>query len=349
MKRRIEIGGLLVALVLATTSASRAQPSTEEPASVIVFPKVIADGSRDTFVQITNTSNNLVNAVCFYVNAQLLLPEMPPGPANPRIWQQIDFSIVLTARQPTNWIVSRGRQPDPRDPLCDFFEEVYECYGTGLDPGRVPSVPDGFVGELICVEADASLDPISGNHLIGEATLTDLSSGDVAKYGGIGLEGFASNDGDGELVLGQEYAACPESWTLHHAPEGRELPAAGAGSALRTDLTIVPCSQDFDAQTPETAVVQFLIVNEFEQPFSSSTTITCWGDSSLNDINPVFAALGSPTAQTLIRPSSGSASGVLLVAEEFRSTAGPQVAIASAAGNAHADGTRVAGDVIRLP
>jgi hypothetical protein len=328
-----------------------AQVSTEEAASVIVFPKVIADGSRDTFIQISNTSNSQVRATCFYVNAQRLNPGQPPGPFNPPLWQALKFDIALTAQQPTNWAVSIGRPNSPLDPTCRFFPTPsYDCYGAGEDPGDVPPVPPDFFGEVLCIEVDALLNPISGNHLTGEATIKDLSTGDVVKYSAIGLEGFETNDGDGALVLGQEYAACPQTWLLDHTTEGSEIPSVGAGSDLHTNVTIVPCTQDFDNAVFARVTVQLSVTNEFEQSFSASTTVDCWGDFALSDVSFVFdsSALGTLTAHTQIRPSVASG-GFLVVAEEFRSTGGVEPVVASAAANVYAEGARAISDVIRLP
>jgi hypothetical protein len=36
--------------------------STERSGSIIVFPKVVWDGTRDTIIQIANTGNNLLHA-----------------------------------------------------------------------------------------------------------------------------------------------------------------------------------------------------------------------------------------------------------------------------------------------
>ena len=65
--------------------------TTEKSASILVFPKVIANGTRDTVIQITNTSNSMVHAHCFYVNGALTFPEFPPGPQNPPLWIETDF------------------------------------------------------------------------------------------------------------------------------------------------------------------------------------------------------------------------------------------------------------------
>ena len=161
----------LVSVVLAglAAGAARADTTTDRSASILVFPKVIADGTRDTIIQISNTSNSVVHAHCFYVNAEPADPFSPPDPVfNPPLWQELDFDIWLTKQQPTHWVVSEGRLIDPSDPACD--QNNADCNGSGIDPGRVPPVVQPFTGELKCIEVDASGAPLSGNHLKGEAT-----------------------------------------------------------------------------------------------------------------------------------------------------------------------------------
>src|SRR5215470_7389674 len=60
--------GFAVALGLIATTAQGAV-TTERGASILAFPKVLANGNSDTLIQITNISNNMVHMRCFYVNA----------------------------------------------------------------------------------------------------------------------------------------------------------------------------------------------------------------------------------------------------------------------------------------
>ena len=94
----------LVGLGLLAKPAT-AKVTTEQSASILIFPKVIADGNRDTIIQITNTSNDMRHAHCFYVNGALTIPSLPPGPNNKPLWTETDFDIWLTKQQPTHWVV----------------------------------------------------------------------------------------------------------------------------------------------------------------------------------------------------------------------------------------------------
>ena len=350
----------LLALGVMTASA-RADVTTEQGASILIFPKLIVEGSSDTVIQITNISNDLVYARCFYVNAQLTTPGIPEHPIlNPPLWLETDFNIRLTRQQPTHWLVSIGRPVDPFDecggePSC--FGPI-DLNGLGIDPGAVPPVVEDFIGELKCVEVDASGTPIGGNHLKGEATIVSgqEENFEVSKYNAIGILGtdLAGATGN-DLLLNNpsgessgEYDACPAELILNHFAEGEDSelhPDLLPGGFVSTELTLVPCQQDFENQTPGTVTVQFKIYNEFEVPFSTSTSVTCWKNIRLEDIGNtnVFdvAVLGSSVAQTFIRPADGTDGGVVAVAEEFHADDETPEDTSRAAFNVHSRGDRL--------
>jgi hypothetical protein len=112
----------------------------------------------------------------------------------------------------------------------------------------------------------------------------------------------------------------------------------------------VPCNQDLDNQVPTQVIVQLSVTNEFEQTFSAATTVDCWGNFTLSEVGIVFdsVVLGTLTAHTQIR-SAATHGGILLVAEEFRSTGGAEPVVASAAASVYAEGAHAISDVIRLP
>jgi len=109
-----------LAVTWAFAGAARADVSTERSASILIFPKILYDGTFDSIIQISNTSNSIVYGHCFYVDASLEEPELPPGPDNRPRWQEVDFDIVLTKQQPTHWVISRGRVNDPFDATCSL-------------------------------------------------------------------------------------------------------------------------------------------------------------------------------------------------------------------------------------
>lgn len=317
--------GALAGVWLASAVPVGAQVTTQESASILVFPKVVADGSWDTTIQIANGTNRPVSAVCYYVNAQLQFPELPEGPLNERLWIDTDFRIHLTRQQPTHWVVSRGRPVSESDP-CDSTSP--NCDAAGPIVGRIPPVPEDFIGELVCIELDASGAPWSGNGMRGQATLTHLVTGEVVKYPALGLTGLPTNNANGELclggdrseqcALGAEYTGCPNRWTVSHPSDFDDRSTDGNASTTR--FTLVPCQQDFDSNVPGTATVTISITNEFELRFSASHQVRCWSDFSLPDISSVLTrdGLGGDWLQTELRVAAERMGGFMLVQQTER-------------------------------
>ena len=327
--------------------------STERSGSIIVFPKVVWDGTRDTIIQIANTSNNLLHARCFYVNAAPINPLFPPGPTNPAQCNETDFDVWLTRQQPTHWVASEGRSG------FGYGGDLMNESG-GFSPGLIPPVTLGFIGELKCVQVDASDVPLRANALKGEATIRSLS-GDVSEYNAIAFQGnpeFGSSGNDLVLDLTAnhtdgEYSACPDTLLFNHFAEGASDPVINqlgecsggpCPAPISTQLTLVPCSQNLENQVFGKVTVQFLIFNEFEQPFSTSTTVSCFLNLPLNQIGApgnnsfTYTVLGTLGAYSRINPNPGNG-GVIGVAEEFR-TATSGSSTAAAIFNLHTEGNR---------
>jgi hypothetical protein len=362
-------GGLaLVFVLVASALPVRADVTTERSSSILIFPKVVSETPNvDTIIQISNTSNSMVFAHCFYVNAAPLDPTSPPSVLNLPQWQEVDFDILLTKQQPTHWVASTGRRvqnDSPADKICT--DGFHKCNGAGFDPGAIPPVADMFTGELKCVEVDSSGAPFNGNHLKGEATIVTLD-GDASKYNAVGIMGLVgSNNQDTTLCLGggvtescktgAEYNACPQALILNHFAGGASNPAidelANVTSSVTTELTLVPCTEDFENLIPGQVVVQFLITNEFEELFSTSTTVTCWSNFILSAVNSVFLQgfLGSRFAQTRMTPATSDQPGFVGVAEEFHYLSANATGQHSrAAVNIHGEGARPNADLIVLP
>ena len=360
------------AVVLGVVAASaRADVTTESGASILVFPKIEANNTFDTVIQISNTGNSMLHAHCFYVDASLRSTlsgfscSIPSATCLPT-WQETDFLIWLTKQQPTHWLASTGRNIDPSD--------GFKNDGSGFDPGGIPPLTD-FVGELKCVEVTESDEPITGNHLKGEATIEVIATttgtlpdapgtqkGDVSKYNAIGILGNpdVTPGHNAPLLLDdQVYNACPAKLIVNHFATGAEDPVAAevstiSSSSVATELTLIPCSEDFENQRAKSVTIQFLIHNELEQVFSASTTVTCFLSVELTDIDspgaPTRSAfsvnfLGTDVAHTEITPVvnlDGTTGGLIGVVERIVSVTDTSGTVAArAAYNLHTEGSLI--------
>ena len=343
--------------------------STVDPAGIVVYPKIRVDTSNgiDTLIQLTNVEDTMVGVKCFYVNAnghcvtdpRIICTDAtardvcPAGSGIPpdlcvEGWTETDFLFNLTKRQPISWSASEGLTTLPNDTFP----------GRGDPPqfntGSILPVPeDPFTGELRCIETDPNNDgvPIDRNDLKGEATIVFTSDEeeddlevDVRKYNAVGIRAIpGAMDGDpNTLNIGgplAEYYGCPNIYTLNHFFEGAEVVTHQGieEGRVRSELTVVPCAADFLLQENNLArsTLQFLIFNEFEQRFSTSTTVTCFLETPLVDIDTLdgppgdafsifsIGTQGTLTGQSRIRAVAGpdvdgyDGRAVLMVLEEF--------------------------------
>jgi hypothetical protein len=379
------------ALLLSAAALRAQQPpvAADRAAAILVFPKIVVDtsnnagrGRLDTLIRISNTSSEPVRLQCFWMNANGhcfnapgIICDPTLSPRDPRCgdsfcvpgWQETDFIVQLTARQPVAWLASTGAVPcaDSNDPAIPCFalgtRDQRPSPNNNLE-SRVPAVlEDPFVGELKCIAVDQNDLPAEKNVLKGEALIVRSDSGnfDVRSYNAVGIPALLGrNNYDNVLVLGgngAEYAGCPNVLVLDHFFDFAQDPITQ--QSIETVLTLVPCTEDLLGQRPVTLPVQFLVFNEFEQRFSTSyRDFNCFREFRLSQIdtrsNPTYSIFyagvaGTLTGQTRIRGVAGSdrtrGQTLLGVAEEFRSGGG------SASFQLHMQGSRPQSDFVYLP
>jgi len=396
MRRMILSGGVATLITLGMLGAARADITSDQAAAILIYPKLVVDTTgalgpkTDTEIQITNTSNSVVAARCFLVNATSFCTNAPETACTPETeasaepkcgiggacvqqWTENDFRMTLTKRQPVSWKLSEGR-------LSDFPLSA---------SSSVPRAQtDPFIGELRCVEVDpTTFQPISGfnpinngaGDLKGEATIvsveTETGKVDARKYNAVGIQATDVNDGDDVLNIGgpnAEYTGCPNVIIVDHLFDDANVTSTGGTTGtVHTDLTFTPCGADLNNQIPNTVTLQFLVFNEFEQRFSTSTRITCSKEVQLSNIDTRPTATdnaasifnvnvqGTFAGQTRIRPVADTVNNVgdtiLAVSEEFWDcTSGPNDPLTkkgrcSDAANVHFQGSRDLGDTMVLP
>jgi hypothetical protein len=144
-----------------------------------------------------------------------------------------------------------------------------------------------------------------------------------------------------------------------------------------SEVTLVPCTEDFENQEPELSrtIAQFLVFNEFEQRFSASIDVECFREIRLSNIDTeqnarsIFSAGvgGTLTGQTRIRGGDDDRAGsmaagnaLLGIGEEFRCSGAKfdfplcnfvnaERLVSATAKNLHIQGRRPQSDFIYLP
>ena len=386
---------IATALVISGGQGARADVASDRPAAILIYPKIVVNSSAgiDTVIRLTNTSTAApINVHCFYVNANsyctndgsICTDSCSGGGACAPGWVETDFNIVLTAGQPIEWEAADGLRghglplpvghctQNPRlacgtgpngDAWCAQFGAGI-CGPSNSGTNIPPVGEDPFVGELKCIAFDDNfVSPIARNDLKGEANIETSTESDldVASYNAIGLQATAAAGTpitDNPLVLGPasdgDYNGCPNVLILDNFFDLAADPISG--STITTDLTLVPCSEDFLRQIGGSATVQYLVYNEFEQRLSTSRLVDCFQEIQLCNIDTtqcprsIFAVglQGTLTGQTrlnpVVNPTSRLPSGLLGVAIESHGTAA-----SSAAFNLHFAGARDTADFITLP
>jgi hypothetical protein len=371
--------GMAAALALGGVQPAAADVTTDQAAAIVIWPDIIVNDFDDTVVQLSNTSTDPVLVHCFYENANSHCTNTgqvcvdPEECFNPDTgvsgtcvpgWNETDFRIRLTPRQPLGWLASEG--------VAGFGDSFgkFKLDGvarTGIDGtsnvgSRIPPVPEiPFNGSLKCIAVDSDAGfPIDRNVLKGETTIEELIPGlsiDVAKDNAIGIQAMpgAVND-DNILVIGgpdAEYNGCPNVLILNHFFDFAANPAVPAPTSVETRLVLVPCTEDFLRQIPGSAVVQYLVYNEFEQRFSTSHPMQCKQDLYISEIDTtqrersIFSAgvAGTLTGQTRLT-SVSPGSGLLAVADEEHIS---PTSDHYADFNVHYQGDREESDIITLP
>jgi hypothetical protein len=376
------LGVAAAAVAFGGVGTVQADVVSDRAAAIVNYPivEVEVQGGvtiMDTLFQLSNTSDEPVLAHCFYENANSHctntgivcqssaqctgdgLGICVPG------WNENDFYVRLTPRQPLGWLASEG--------LTEFPIDGINRTGVGGSSNvgsRIPQVPElPFLGMLKCIAIDDNGNPVDRNVLKGEATVLTLVTPniDAVKYNAVGIQAIAGAvNNDRTLVLGgdeAEYNGCPSVLILNHFFDGVKSPVnvAGVGPTtpypIRTALALMPCSQDLLRQIPGRSTVQYLVYNEFEQRFSTSRTVDCLQFLPLSLIDTtqpersIFNAgvSGTVAGQTRLTPLHDGLIGVAWELHNPTGLAGIGPATSTAAFNIHYQGSRAAADEIILP
>lgn len=311
LKRNPWLFGLgLLAIPVWFGGQASAEINNDQAGSLVIFPKVVANGERDTVIKLTNRSNMLATAHCFYTNALGTCSDFGNSCINDSDcdggicevdWQVTNFDIRLTAQQPTFWRVSTGRFGNLLYPSCTMGSSCscqvavngsLECPGFDAAPAggvgsiAVPGVGEDFVGELRCYQTTDEFTalPWAGNVLVGEALIQTLSTGQTSAYDAVHITANQAGNNYDLMLDNNEYNACPEQLIFAHRGEGAQRSIAGDTVTFNNELTLVPCSALYEAATPVVANVSFYAYDELEVRVSrDGVPVTCFSNVRLDD------------------------------------------------------------------
>jgi hypothetical protein len=340
--KKLSLLGIAAAAWLVCAPGAQAETFSDTGAAVLVWPKIVVGPETDTVIQITNQADVRSAAHCFYVNANKrctntgLACESSAecfedgffGACLPG-WIEINFDVLLTPNQPLAWSAAGGLSNS--DLPCPGGIGA-RCAGNGGT--RVPPVGESpFIGELKCIQSDPitrlplpcndQQGPSCRNDLEGGATITNTADGtiDPQRYNAVGLRTAGQNNGNNTLVIGgpqaeAEYQPCSEVLIFNHLFDGAVDPISNATRA-QSELSLVPCTEDFLIQQVPSVTAQFLVYNEFEQRFSTSRLVRCLLDSPISQIDTtqptrsIFSAAvaGTVAGQTRITGVGGGLIG----------------------------------------
>jgi hypothetical protein len=258
--------GVVLAAMALSGSRAGADVTSDRPGSVVIWPKVIADGTRDTLITLTNTRNEEAYAHCEYTNGIGLCsqsganctlpnveapnPEFPACPGGPTDvcdlrWQTLDFDVILTRQQPTIWRVSTGRRDNPLqegDAECDPDGGSQSCPGF-FNVGLVPAPAQPFAGELRCVQTARDGSALNANGFKGEATLETIAvaavdppagipvlSSQISKYNSINVRAVQPPSGDPSILPLNGVIPGNDDYNVYNAcPEAVEFTGYSVG------------------------------------------------------------------------------------------------------------------------
>jgi hypothetical protein len=342
-------GAILIFPKIVVDTAGLLGPPTDTEIQITNTTLASQVSARCWFVDATSRCTNAPATACtLLTEADPTTRRCPTSGVCAPHWSETDFQLTLTKRQPISWKASEGLNPLPCDdssnPACAFVGED----NRGTSAPRVQDDP--FIGELKCVQVDVDTNQPTvgfdvannfGGDLKGEATIVSATGEtengiDARKYNAITLAANPNNpppvdDGVTPLILGGpngNYNGCPNVLIVDNFFDGATLTTHGGSqtNTVRSDLTFVPCSEDFRVQENNLggATLQFLVFNEFEQRFSTSTSFSCFAEIPLSDIDTRPGPLGD--AQSIFNVNvQGTVSGQIRVRAVAGATQGNTV------------------------
>ncbi len=291
--RRDVVSALVAALALVASGTARADsPPQRLPSAVLIYPLIVVEGNGAT----TDTRIELVNLSNRVVNLGCIFVPTP-------VCTGFDFHVQLTPNQPLSWFASRG--------LFSNFAAV---------------PPFSSTGELKCIVEPTEETVDAHNTIQGRAAVFG-ADGQTIGYSATGFLRLVDGPLTNVIDLdGATYTQCPDEQHFVFLATDPNNPQT------ESELVVAPCNEDLENLSHPPSVIQFQIINEFEEQFSASTSVSCSFRRTLRQISSVFTrpTLGTDTGHLIIK---GVQSPVLaMIIDRFitpaaRGTAGNEPAL----------------------
>lgn len=248
-------------------------PAQKLPSAFLIYPLVRASGTQETLIEIMNLTSATVSVHCTYIRATITSQNTSCS--------ETDFYVNLTAQQPMAWRASTGQS------------------------GNGARIAPPFLGEgtLKCVVAARANDLTSHNALQGRAILSQ--AGQTVGYDASAFRRLSAGRYDGTIALdGVTYEQCPDR--LH-------FNALSSQSGSDSELILVPCTDDLENGVPGSAIIQYAVINEFEQQFSASTPVRCFDRRNFSTVSALRkSSTGTDTLHVVVRPVGDPVVGLVL-------------------------------------
>lgn len=269
-------------------------PPQRLPSAVLVLPLVVVEGGGST----VETRVELVNLSRRGVDLKCIF--VPNSSCS-----GINFHIHLTPNQPFSWLASRG-----------FF---------GSSSTAVP--PLFGSGELKCV-VQTEEEPIDRHNTIQGRAAVFGADGQTIGYSAVGFRRLTDGPLGNVIELdGSTYTQCPDEQHFVFVASEANAPAT------ESEIILAPCTEDLENLVPTATIVQFVVVNEFEQQLSAAANVTCYARRTLRSISHIFtrATLGSETGHIIVKGVQSSVLAMLVdrfvTADGAQGTAGNEPAL----------------------
>jgi hypothetical protein len=277
----IFLAALFIGGLVSTAMAAPNTTNVNNKGSLLIFPKIVVIdddeyGETDTIITIGNDYSQGVDLKCYYLEKRCYDHNAKPKDKDPKVrCDSVDFTLKLTANQPTWWSAKTGKgmvsNSSVSAPPFTYEEGELKCFAIKLANGA------------------ATDQQIKFNHLYGNAVILNTEAlswqypayafpvVDAVPHGGaVGAAGQLALNGT------TGYYACPAYMIHNFFAEGTKK--AKKLTVGKSDIAIALCKEDLRIYSePVGTDVIFEIWNENESKRTGAKVrVDCWVEKYLS-------------------------------------------------------------------